>query len=64
MGDIATALVRAGGYLLFRHQSVIGVVAWILVFLLIGTVAYVVVGWFHNKKPREKGRHEKDDPRP
>jgi hypothetical protein len=63
MDAIGTGLLRAVGYLLFRHQPVMGVVAWFIVLLLIGSVAYVLVGWFHNKQPRETGRHETDDAR-
>jgi hypothetical protein len=62
MDGIGTALVRVGGFLLFRHQSASGVVVRILALLVIGGVAYVVMGWFHNRKPRDKGRHEKGDP--
>lgn len=46
MDAIARGLVRVGAYLLFRHQSALGVVAWLLVLLLVGSVAYLVVGWF------------------
>jgi hypothetical protein len=63
MSDIGRALVRVGGDLLFRHQSVVGLVAWILVLLMISSAAYMVTGWLHNRKPGEKGRHEKDDAR-
>jgi hypothetical protein len=58
MDEIGTALVRVGSDLLIRHQSATGVVAWLLVLLVIGSVAYLLVAWLHNKTPREKGRHE------
>lgn len=61
MGDIAIALLRAIGYPFLRHQSAIGVVLWIALLLLVSGVGYVVVGWFHNKNVRDKGRHERDD---
>ncbi len=64
MADIATPLVSAGGHLLSRHQSAIGIVAWILILLVVGNIVFVVVGRFHNKRPREKGRHSNGDPRP
>jgi hypothetical protein len=64
MDEIGTALVRVGGDLLFRHQSAIGVVAWLLVLLVIGSVAYLLMGWLRNKRPREKGRHETSESGP
>jgi NADH:ubiquinone oxidoreductase subunit 5 (subunit L)/multisubunit Na+/H+ antiporter MnhA subunit len=64
MDAIATGLVRVGAYLLFRHQSALGVVAWLLVLLVVGTVTYLIVGWFHNRRPQEQGRHEKGEPGP
>lgn len=64
MDDIATPLVRAASHLLSRHQSVLGIVAWLLILLLFGNVVFVVVSRFRNKNPREKGRHSNGAPRP
>ena len=43
MGHIVIAPLRAGGYPFLRHQSVLGVVIWIVVLLLVSGVVYVVV---------------------
>jgi hypothetical protein len=64
MGDIAIALMRAIGYPFIRHHSALGVAGWILILLLIDGMVYVAVGSFHNYAPREKGRHESNEPRP
>jgi hypothetical protein len=64
MGDIVIALLRAIGYPFIRHHSALGVASWILVSLVIGGVVYTAIGSFRNKAPHEKGRHEKNDPRP
>ena len=64
MDDIGAPLVRAASHLLSRHQSVLGIVAWILILLLVGNVAFVVASRFRNKRPREKGRHSNGAPRP
>ena len=64
MDDIATPLVRAGSHLLSLHQSVLGIVAWILILLVAGNVVFVVMGRFRKKTPREKARHSNSDPRP
>ena len=55
MGDVATPLVRAGSHLLSRHQSAIGIVAWILILLVVGNIVLVVVGRIRNRGPERKG---------
>jgi hypothetical protein len=64
MDAIARGLARLGAYLLFRHQSALGVVAWLLVLLVVGTVTYLIVGWIRNRRPQEQGRHEKRESGP
>jgi len=59
VGNIVIALLRAVGYPFLRHQSVLGVVVWIVVLLLVSGVVYVVVGSFRNRNARER-----DEPYP
>ena len=54
MADIATPLVSAGGHLLSRHQSALGIVAWVLILLVVGNIVFLVVGRFRNKRPRRR----------
>ena len=63
MGEIAIGLLRAVGWPFIRHYRVLVRVSWIVVLLLLGRMAYVAVGSLRNRRPLEKGRHEKDDPR-
>lgn len=63
MGEIAIALLRAVGWPFIRQYPVLVRMAWIVVLLLIGSLVYVAVGSLRNRRPPEKGRHEKDDPR-